>query len=484
MPASRVGPDPAFLAFMAEYYWGKKELKFLDLGCGIGRHTLFLADKGYHVASIDASKQACEKLSYTLLDQYRKLIDIININAVDLKLEPESFDCILAINIFDYLDLEEACQLSKLARGWLKPDGRLFAKMLTEDLPKQLAHPDIKWKIYGPQEMSRLFMGYDAHHMPETQYIEGYAVNNWIISATKDELTLGDKLKATRIYFQADKTETTRRLAADSLTKLEQVAKLDIQHLIPLPSHKGRCAIVGGAPSIKNNIEELKTFIEGDIIISINGAHEFLLKNNIIPRIHPLFEIDLRKVEDSTGGPPHKEVFYYICSHCDQSIFKQLEGYKRILWHAFDERPEYQKEVTKLFPGEPMITGGYETFFRALNIGLTLGFREFEVFGCDCSFEGNHSHFDGYHNDLKEIRIEVAAGTEETHRLFQTTPSLSYIANEFIRFCDVYQPGVKVKIHGDGLLRYLHQSKYPDLYGIQAERQGKTTQFLIGEMNG
>src|SRR5260370_27742443 len=119
-----------------------------------------------------------------------------------------------------------------MARDWLKPNGRLFARMLAQDLPEQVRPRGIEWKLYSPQEMSQLFIGYDAYHRPETSYLEGLAVNNWIISATKDEIQLGDELKVTRIYYQADKTETWNRLLTDRRSKLDKVATLSITRLL------------------------------------------------------------------------------------------------------------------------------------------------------------------------------------------------------------------------------------------------------------
>jgi hypothetical protein len=153
-----------------------------------------------------------------------------------------------------------------------------------------------------------------------------------------------------------------------------------------------------------------------------------------------------------------------VCSHCNQSVFRQLENYHRVLWHCFDEPPEYQALIAKLFPGEFMVGGGFVTFFRAINIASILGYRNFHLYGCDCSFDGNNTHLDGYHNMNKEVRLIVAAGTVDNHRVFHTTPSLSFLASEVIRFCDTNQRGLHLKVHGDGLLRHLHQMEYPEVY--------------------
>jgi len=275
----------------------------------------------------------------------------------------------------------------------------------------------------------------------------------------------GNQVTVKNLYYDADKTYIWRKLIKDRQSRIEYAAKQQIIHLQELMPHNGRCAIVGAAPSIKDHLEELKTFTGEDMIVSLNGAHEFLIKNGIIPRIHILFEIDLERVEDSTGGPPHKDVFYYICSHCSQSLHRQLRhGFRRVLWHCFDEPPEYQAFVLKLFPGEFMVGGGFVTFFRAVNIASILGFRQFELFGCDCSFEGETSHYDGYHSQNKETKIVVAAGSKDNYRLFTTTPTLSFLASEIMRFCGTNQRGITLKVHGDSMLKHMHRIDYPELY--------------------
>jgi hypothetical protein len=277
-------------------------------------------------------------------------------------------------------------------------------------------------------------------------------------------IPMNEQITLKNMYYQEEKPETWRNLIKDRQRRIEFASEQKIIHLQELMPHNGRCAVVGAAPSVKDHLDEISKYTGNDMIISLNGSHDFLVKNGIAPRIHILFEIDLENVETSTGGPPHKDVYYYICSHCNQSVFKQLEGYRRVLWHCFDEPPEYQSFVLRLFPGEFMVGGGFVTFFRAVNIGSILGFRHFDLFGCDCSFEGEESHYKGYHTKNSETKMVVAAGTKDNYRMFGTTPSLSFLASEIMRFCDTNQRGITLKVHGAGMLRHMHQMEYPELY--------------------
>ena len=42
-------------AFLAEHWKNLKFTNFLDLGCGLGRHSIYMASYGFNVTSVDLS---------------------------------------------------------------------------------------------------------------------------------------------------------------------------------------------------------------------------------------------------------------------------------------------------------------------------------------------------------------------------------------------------------------------------------------------
>lgn len=251
------------------------------------------------------------------------------------------------------------------------------------------------------------------------------------------------------------------------IPRMRHAASLDIMHLPCLDPHEGTCVIVGAAPSVTAHVDDIKALIsDKNTIMSLNASHHWLLCNGIKPNVHVLFEHDLETVETSLGGPPDESVTYYVCSHCAPKLFEELKTHKVVLWHAFIPGEGYDKAVAEIFPGEFMVAGGYATFFRTLTIGLILGYRDFDLFGCDSSFDGPSSHLEGYAIANKEKRVVVWARDPEDkeRRRFTTQGGLAFQANEFVNFCAKYQAGMRLRIHGDGLLRYLHESRYPEQY--------------------
>ena len=252
------------------------------------------------------------------------------------------------------------------------------------------------------------------------------------------------------------------------IPNIKYASKLKIPHLPQLQPHDGKMAIVGAGPSVSDYLDEIRAIKEArdfNNLISVNGAHNWLVKSGVKPRIHIVFEPDLEDVRDALGGDPAEGVTYYIASQCDKKIFRQLEGHNRVIWHAFQPPQEYQQAIHRYFPGEFMVAGGYATFFRAISISVILGFRDFELFGIDCSFKDS-SHIDGYAIANVEPRTNVWGSDPRTNRLkkFTTQGGLAFQANEFIELCKHNHDGLSIRVHGDGLLRYLHEARYPEQY--------------------
>lgn len=251
----------------------------------------------------------------------------------------------------------------------------------------------------------------------------------------------------------------------ECIPRMQHAATLEIAHLPKFLPHEGKCAVVGAAPSVKNYVEEIKELggTEPNIVMSVNGAHGWLIKNSIIPNIHVISEMDLTNVREALGGDPHEGVAYYISSYCDPVIFQQLEGFRRVLWHPYCAPEGYQQAVAELFPEEFMVAGGFCTFFRTMSISIVLGYRELELFGVDSSFDGS-SHVEGYALADKEARISIWGANPDGLRKFTTQGGLAFQAKEFLEFCEINQEWLRLRIHGDGLLRYLHEGRYPEQY--------------------
>lgn len=283
-------------------------------------------------------------------------------------------------------------------------------------------------------------------------------------------MIFGDLPKLTPIAFKfsLDKYSDWSTLGKICIPRMEYAAALPISHLVQADHNQGACIIVGAGPTVNKFIDEIKeTKNKPDYTLcAINRVHEFLIKKEIIPQFHVIFENDIEDVEQALGGPPHKDVTYYISSHCHENVFKQLKDFNCILWHPALDEESYRATVKGIFPDEPTVGGdaGHITFFRSLAIAHLLGYRRYELYGIDSSFEDS-DHIEGYKGSDVEPRIKVWARKKTTGemRQFTTNGTLAFQAYRFIFLCDG-NLGLRIRVHGDTLLRFIHQGRYPEMY--------------------
>ncbi len=91
-----------------------------DLAGGIGRHALWLADRGWQVSLVDISEVAISRLGREAL-QRNLTLDLFALDATEYRFEPAQFDLIV---LFYHLD-RNLCSRIESA---LKPGGFLISK--------------------------------------------------------------------------------------------------------------------------------------------------------------------------------------------------------------------------------------------------------------------------------------------------------------------------------------------------------------------
>ena len=95
-------PDPFFVSAygrLVDRSFAKAGMA-LDLAAGLGRHALWLADRGWQVSAVDVSAVAIGKLSQAAGELNVK-INLFAVDAAEYDFEPERFDLIV---LFYHLD--------------------------------------------------------------------------------------------------------------------------------------------------------------------------------------------------------------------------------------------------------------------------------------------------------------------------------------------------------------------------------------------
>ena len=121
-----VWKNPASETFYLLQRWKNQgKQKFLDLGCGLGRHTVFFALNGFDVSAFDISENAVERTK-NWANELNLNIDIKTGDMLDIPFGDESMDCILCMNVISHTDTKGTYKIADELKRVLKSGGECY----------------------------------------------------------------------------------------------------------------------------------------------------------------------------------------------------------------------------------------------------------------------------------------------------------------------------------------------------------------------
>jgi SAM-dependent methyltransferase len=125
--------------------------RILDFGCGSGRHTIYLAEKGFDVYGIDISKEGVKKTAQKLRD--KGLHAILSTGSIyhELPYDADFFDSIISVKVIYHGTIENIRKAIKEMERVLRPKGLIFVT-LRKPVPKSQMRPSVKIapRTYAP----------------------------------------------------------------------------------------------------------------------------------------------------------------------------------------------------------------------------------------------------------------------------------------------------------------------------------------------
>lgn len=117
----------------------EKGIKILDLGCGSGRHTTYLADKGFEVTGTDSAQKGMA-ITTKFLNEKKLNADLVCKDFYEgLPFQDNTFDCIISTQAIHHNRLYEIEKLIKEIKRVLKPEGKIF---ITVPKIKDISHKE------------------------------------------------------------------------------------------------------------------------------------------------------------------------------------------------------------------------------------------------------------------------------------------------------------------------------------------------------
>jgi cyclopropane-fatty-acyl-phospholipid synthase len=163
--------EDAMLALSCERAQVADGMRILDLGCGWGSLSLWLAER-YPSARITAVSNSRTQKAW-IDRQNRANVDVVTADANELRLPERSFDRILSVEMLEHVRNYD--ELLGRVSSWLDDDGKLFVHVFSH---RALAYP------YDEGWMTRKF--FTAGTMPSHDLLPRFldAEADWVVDGT------------------------------------------------------------------------------------------------------------------------------------------------------------------------------------------------------------------------------------------------------------------------------------------------------------
>lgn len=237
----------------------------------------------------------------------------------------------------------------------------------------------------------------------------------------------------------------------ERLDLIKSALERGLEEFGPSEPHGKEIAIVGSGPSVKKQLKRIRRMKEkGVMILAVKSAHDFLIKNNIIP--HAALAVDpqahivscfRKKLKEGEVTRPA----YLIASQCHGDVFDYLNDQHVILWHLLATSSH------KFLAGKFQVGGGSTSGSRAIVLAWCMGFRKINLFGFDSCLQGDGT------SRLRKISGERWGGDKEQilelvceGKTFFADPAMAAQANEIQDVLGMLE-GAQIKAWGKGLIQ-------------------------------
>lgn len=181
-------PTEELVRFVARNYYSvpdRGKVKILDLGCGTGAATWFMAREGFSVTGIDGSKTAI-KIAEKRFTLEGLKGDFAVGDIIDLDYGNGTFDCVTDIGAIQHNSYKNIKKIISEVYRVLKPGGKFFGMMIAADESQDRSRVT---HYFRHGELKRLFSAFqnlNIGYVVRTKDRHNKIIKYWLVQAIKN----------------------------------------------------------------------------------------------------------------------------------------------------------------------------------------------------------------------------------------------------------------------------------------------------------
>jgi ubiquinone/menaquinone biosynthesis C-methylase UbiE len=196
---SREEPDEIVVSFANLLKNKDKKLRVLDLGCGAGRHQIYMAKQGFEAHGTDISEIGLCKTKERLKRQ-RFEVFLVKCDIKMLPYRDSCFDAVICLHTIYHQNLKEIRQTTSEIRRILSKKGLALISFLSKRTYSYGKGKKVEENTFieeggvekgvlhyfaGKDEIERLFENFEIANLELSEKeVEGKVRSRWIITAT------------------------------------------------------------------------------------------------------------------------------------------------------------------------------------------------------------------------------------------------------------------------------------------------------------
>ena len=147
-----------------------EKAKILDVGCGDGRHSLYLASFGFQVDAFDISENAISKIN-CLKEQNNLNINTYVCDVLDFQFKYK-YDLIIVHGVLQFIKREKQPKIIELLKNWTEVNGYHIIALFTDEEPVPEDLKDVMVGVFKNGEIK------DYYSEWEIRMFESYKFND------------------------------------------------------------------------------------------------------------------------------------------------------------------------------------------------------------------------------------------------------------------------------------------------------------------